>query len=60
MKIQDVPDCHHSDTNDTNDIDDCKSICCYDKDYTTNNFLLFSSTQNTFKKFKTIISFFDI
>ncbi len=57
MEVQNIPDCHHSDTN---DFDDCQSVCCYEKDYTTNNSLITNNIQNTFKKYKTIISFFEI
>lgn len=57
MEVQDIPDCHHSDTN---DFDECQSVCCYEKDYTTNNSLISNFSQNILKKYKTIISFFDI
>lgn len=57
IEIQNIPDCHNSDTS---DFDDCESICCYDRDYTTNNSLISNFSQNTIKKYKIIISFFDI
>lgn len=57
MEVQNIPDCHHSDTN---DFKDCESVCCYEKDYTTNTSLISNSSQNTNKKYKIIISFFDI
>lgn len=57
IEVQNIPDCHHSDTS---DFDDCESICCYDRDYTTNNSLISNFSQNTIKKYKIIISFFDI
>lgn len=57
MEIQDIPDCHHSDNS---DFDDCESVCCYDKDYTTNTSLISTSSQNIIKKYKAIISFFNI
>lgn len=57
MKLQDIPDCNHWNTN---NFDDCESVCCYEKDYTTNSSLISNSNQNTNKKIKVIISFFDI
>jgi hypothetical protein len=57
MEVQDIPDCHHSDNS---DFDDCESVCCYDKDYTTNTSLISTSSQNIIKKYKATISFFDI
>ena len=60
IKVQDVSDCHHDEEDSNKDFGNCKSICCYEKDYTTNNFLLSNTTQNIIKKFKILISFFDI
>ncbi len=57
VKIQNLPECSHSDNN---DFGHCKSICCYEKDYTTNNSLISNYVQNVFKKYKVIISFFDV
>lgn len=62
MEIQNIPNCHHDDNNNNNDNNflNCESICCYEKDYTINNSLLSNSNQNSNKKNKIIISFFDI
>ena len=55
MEVQDISDCHNSDDS---DFDYCESICCYEKDYTTNNSLISNFNQNITKKYKAIISFF--
>lgn len=60
METQNIPDCHHDEENNNKDFGNCKSVCCYEKDYTTNNFLLSNTTQNIIKKFKILISFFDV
>lgn len=53
-----ISDCHKH--NNDNDFRDCESICCYEKDYTTNNSLISNSNQNIVKKYRVVISFFDI